>query len=164
MTAADTAAAAAAAWDDLADAVCEHDLAHERRAVAELIRLGQLVPAQRRPGPTTLGEDLARIGAAAAVAARMLAASDVAVVQLLDLETSLHAAAAALEHTDPARSFELRCHAEAVAGRRSAMRRLAMQDYDVAETLPAPPALTAALTPGPHCLGCAGTCRRCPSG
>lgn len=36
------------AWDDLADACCEHDCEHEARALAELRRLGQL-PDQREP-------------------------------------------------------------------------------------------------------------------
>lgn len=43
----DTEAAAAAAWQCLADACVEHDCEHERRAVVELVQLGELVPAQR---------------------------------------------------------------------------------------------------------------------
>lgn len=35
------------AWQHLADACTEHDCEHERRALAELVRLGELVPGQR---------------------------------------------------------------------------------------------------------------------
>ena len=37
------------AWQCLADSCLEHDHEHERRALAELERLGELVPRQRTP-------------------------------------------------------------------------------------------------------------------
>lgn len=45
------------AWQGLADANVEHDQAHEHRAVAELQRLGELVPHPRTPFDP---QDLAR--------------------------------------------------------------------------------------------------------
>lgn len=39
--------AVADAWQCLADACLEHDHDHERRAVDELCRLGEFLPAQR---------------------------------------------------------------------------------------------------------------------
>lgn len=49
VTTPDTEAAVRTAWQCAADASVEHDSDHERRACAELVRLGQLVPAQRGP-------------------------------------------------------------------------------------------------------------------
>lgn len=40
--------AKAAAWQCLADACTEHDCEHERRAVEQLVRLGE-IPAPRPP-------------------------------------------------------------------------------------------------------------------
>ena len=37
------------AWQCLADSCTEHDRDHEQRALAELARLGQIIPAQRTP-------------------------------------------------------------------------------------------------------------------
>lgn len=37
---------ASTAWDELADACLEHDCEHERHAIAELARLGE-IPQQR---------------------------------------------------------------------------------------------------------------------
>jgi hypothetical protein len=37
------------AWQCLADACLEHDVEHEQRACAELVRLGQLIPVPRDP-------------------------------------------------------------------------------------------------------------------
>lgn len=49
------------AWQDLADAIVEHDAPHEQRACARLVELHQLLPAPRtaehdtqvRPGADT---------------------------------------------------------------------------------------------------------------
>lgn len=39
------------AWQHLAESCACHDVEHERRAVAELVRLGELLPEQRDGKP-----------------------------------------------------------------------------------------------------------------
>lgn len=150
----DVASAAAAAWQCLADSCLEHDHEHERRALDELARLGQLVPAARTPrGACSLADDLALVASAALVAARLLAASSTAADQIGDLVIALHDAARSLEPHDPTRAAELRGFADQAASQRRVLRARALGDYGVAETVPPPAALQAAVGDDlPHCI------------